>query len=110
MVDKIWTLAGEIEPTPTPTAAPTDTPEPAGFATDWRQRMYERLGENMPEWSGRYNPGLPTAKSWVRNTYGVTAITYEAGDSTSRETIRITARVAAEEMMSALMANMDKGP
>lgn len=82
---------------------PEDDPVPAGFAAEWRKRLASRLGEAMPDWSGQHNPGLPTAKSWVRNAYGVVAFTYEVGDATPRERIRQTAEAAAEEMMKLML-------
>lgn len=81
----------------------SDDPTPAGFGSAWRERMAARLDNEMPGWSGAHNPGLPTAKSWARRAYGVTAITYEVGDGTPRDAIRARARVAAEEMMTLLL-------
>ena len=76
---------------------------PAGFAAAWRERLGERLGYGMPDWSGDHNPGLPTSKSWVRKEYGIVAMTYEVGDNTPRDRIRQVARAAAEETMKLLL-------
>ena len=57
----------------------------------------------MPDWSGEHNPGLPTAKSWVRKQYGVVAMTYEVGDNTPHERARRVAVAAAEEMMKLML-------
>ena len=81
----------------------SDDPAPAGFSAAWRNRLRGRLGDDMPEWSGDHNPGLPTAKSWVRKEYGIVAITYEVGDNTPRDRIRRIARAAAEETMNLLL-------
>jgi len=81
----------------------TDDPAPAGFGPAWRERLGQRLGEDMPAWSGENNPGLPTAKSWVRRHYGVFAMTYEVGDNTPRDRIRRVALAAAEETMKLLL-------
>lgn len=81
----------------------SDRPAPAGFADAWRARLEQRLGEGTPDWSGDHNPGLPTAKSWVRRQYGVFAMTYEVGDRTPRDRIRRVARAAAEETMVTLL-------
>lgn len=81
----------------------TDRPTPAGFNQAWYQAINARLGDDTPPWSGQHNPGFPTAKSWARRVYGVSAITYEVGDRTPRAVIRYKARVAAEELMRALM-------
>jgi murein tripeptide amidase MpaA len=81
----------------------SDDPAPAGFAAAWRERLEQRLGADMPDWSGEHNPGLPTSKSWVRREYGVVAMTYEVGDNTSRNRIRRIAEAAAEETMKLLL-------
>jgi hypothetical protein len=88
----------------------SDDPEPAGFSAAWRARLAARLGDAMPGWSGQHNPGLPTAKSWVRKAYGVTAMTYEVADTTPRDRIRLTARAAAEEMMTLMLEIEDDAP
>jgi hypothetical protein len=74
-----------------------------GFAAAWRRELAKRLGDEMPTWSGEHNPGLPTAKSWVRKQYGVVAMTYEVGDNTPRDRIRRVAQAAAEETMKLLL-------
>jgi hypothetical protein len=89
---------------------PSDDPAPEGFAGAWLQRLDGRLGPDMPAWSGQHNPGLATAKSWVRKVYGIVALTYEVGDTTPRDDIRRTAEVAAEEMMKLMLEIEDPGP
>ncbi len=83
---------------------PSDNPTPIGFNQAWYQAIQARLGEDTPAWSGQNNPGLPTAKSWARRVYGVSALTYEVGDKTPRDVIRYKARVSAEELMRTLMS------
>lgn len=41
------------------------------------------------------NPGSATAKNWFHLTYNIPAYTYEVGDETNREAIRISARLMA---------------
>jgi len=82
---------------------PDDEPAPQGFVEAWRSNLSRRLGKGMPAWSGDHNPGLPTAKTWVRKHYGVVAMTYEVGDNTPRERIRGVAVAAAEEMMKLML-------
>jgi hypothetical protein len=82
----------------------SDNPTPSGFNQAWYQAVSARLGADTPAWSGQHNPGLPTAKSWARRVYGVSAITYEVGDQTPRDVIRHKARVSAEELMRTLMS------
>jgi hypothetical protein len=81
----------------------SDDPEPKGYSAAWLAALQSRLGDGMPDWSGENNPGLPTAKSWVRRKYGVLAMTYEVGDDTPRDRIRRVARAAAEETMKLLL-------
>lgn len=88
----------------------SDDPAPAGFAAAWRHRLERRLGDDMPAWSGEHNPGLPTSKSWVRQHYGVLAITYEVGDNTPRDHIRRVAVAAAEETMRLLLETEEATP
>jgi murein tripeptide amidase MpaA len=85
----------------------TDDAFPPGFAAAWRANLGSRLGDEMPAWSGDHNPGLPTARSWVRKQYGIVAITYEVGDRTAHERIRRVAAAAAEEMMKLMLAIED---
>jgi hypothetical protein len=83
---------------------PSDNPTPVGFNQAWYQAISARLGEETPAWSGQHNPGLPTAKSWARRVYGVSALTYEVGDRTPRDVIHHKAWVSAEELMRTLMS------
>lgn len=80
-----------------------DSPIPTGFNQAWYEAISSRLGNEAPAWSGQNNPGLPTAKSWARRLYGVSAITYEVGDRTARNLIQHKARVSAEELMRVLL-------
>lgn len=89
---------------------PADDPFPSGFAPAWRANLGRRLGSDMPDWSGEHNPGLPTAKSWVRKQYGVVAMTYEVGDNTPHERARRVAVAAAEEMMKLMLELGDFEP
>jgi predicted deacylase len=82
----------------------SDSPTPPDFNRAWYQAISARLREGAPAWSGQNNPGMPTAKSWARRVYGVSAITYEVGDRTPRDVIRHKARVAAEELMRVLLS------
>ena len=81
----------------------SDNPHPHGFTTAWKESLQERLGDDMPAWSGSHNPGLPTAKTWVRKIFDATAITYEVADTTPRPLIRKKAVAAAEEMMKLML-------
>jgi len=86
----------------------SDDPAPTGLAAAWRANLASRLGDDMPAWSGDHNPGLPTAKSWVRKQFGVVGVTYEVGDQTPRDRIRRVAQAAAEETMKLMLLLEDK--
>lgn len=81
----------------------SDSPTPIGFNQAWYEAISAELGEDTPAWSGQNNPGLPTAKSWARREYGVSAITYEVGDRTTRVQTEHKARVSARAMMRVLL-------
>ncbi len=84
---------------------PDDAPGArADFQGRWHAAINARRQAEDIERSAGYNSGKPTLKSWAHEAYGVPAITYEMGDATPRETIRATARIAAEEMMRLLLA------
>ena len=83
---------------------PSDSPTPIGFNRAWYAAVKAELQEDTPAWSGQHNPGLPTAKSWARREYGVSAVTYEVGDRTPRDLIRHKALVSAEQLMHVLLA------
>ncbi len=82
---------------------PSDSPTPAGFNQAWYEAIRAELREDTPAWSGQNNPGLPTAKSWARREYGVSAITYEVGDRTPRVQVEHQAHVSAQALMRVLL-------
>lgn len=84
---------------------PDDAPVArADFPGRWHAAINARRQAGDMERSAGHNPGKPTLKSWAHEAYGVPAITYEMGDATSRDVIRNTARIAAEEMMRLMLA------
>ena len=86
---------------------PSDKPTPSGFNQAWYEAIKNRLGDETPAWSGQHNLGMPTSKSWARREFGISAITYEAGDRTPRDLIRHKAEVSAEELMRILLSIED---
>ncbi len=76
---------------------------PAGFTEDWMTAIQGRFPKYGVNQKASYNNHRSNSKAWVAGTLGVTAITYEFGDETSRETIRDVATGAAEEMMRLLV-------
>ena len=81
---------------------------PPGFVRRW----LERLDARLPDYQVRIEPtsgaGRPTAQRWGHRELGIAAVTYEFGDHTDRDLIRRTARAAAEEAMTLLLATLDE--
>lgn len=76
---------------------------PAGFTEDWLSAIQGRFPKYDVNQKASHNAHRSNSKAWVAGTLGVTAITYEFGDETDRETIRDVATGAAEEMMRLLV-------
>ncbi len=76
---------------------------PAGFTGNWLSAIQNRFPEYRVNDDDTHNEHRSTSKAWVASTLGVTAITYEFGDETDRETIRKVATGSAEEMMRLLL-------
>ena len=79
-----------------------DPIRPAGFYATWLGRLQERMPGYSVKRSPGHQAGLPTAKTWVYETYGVPAVTFEIGDDTPTG---LSARLAAEAAR-ALMETM----
>jgi len=73
------------------------------FTESWLNRGRGRLPEYVFERQGSHNLALPTSKTYIFETYGIPAITYEVGDETDRAEAIETARVLAQEMMLLLL-------
>ncbi|UTW45740.1 succinylglutamate desuccinylase/aspartoacylase family protein [bacterium SCSIO 12696] len=69
----------------------------------WLDKIIERLPEYPLVTGGSYDPSKYVSKNYIFKTFGVPAVTYEMGDHTDREVIRIKSVVAAEEMMKLLL-------
>ena len=76
---------------------------PHGFKDDWLAAIQNRFPNYRVIDDDDHNEHRTTSKAWVAETLGVTAITYEFGDETARDTIRCIAGGAAEEMMKLLL-------
>lgn len=76
---------------------------PAGFTEDWLSAIQGRFPTYGVNQKASHNAHRSNSKAWVAGTLGVTAITYEFGDETDRETIRSVSTGAAEEMMRLLV-------
>ena len=77
--------------------------DPPGYATNWLNAVRERL----PDFPFRHVPSKdyeqPNSKNYFFTSRGIPAITYEVGDDTDREAIRIAAVMFAEEMMRLML-------
>jgi len=82
-----------------------DPSRPAGFYGNWLGLLQERMPGYTVKRSPGHQAGLPTAKTWVYETYGVPAVTFEIGDETPRETSDRLATEAARAMMETLLAD-----
>ena len=81
---------------------PTSSPM---FARDWVEAVDARLDDEVYPFTreARHNSGRPISKNYMYDSYGISAITYEVGDATSRDAIDLSARVFAQEMMKLLL-------
>lgn len=76
---------------------------PAGFTQQWFDSIQDRFPGYNVNVDNNHNSHRSTSKAWVDRTLGVTAVTYEFGDETDRQTIQRVASGAAEEMMKLLL-------
>ncbi|MGD2131484.1 MAG: M14 family metallopeptidase [Maricaulaceae bacterium] len=73
------------------------------FPAAWIAAVDARVEGGGPPRNATHNPGLPTAKNWVYETYRAPAITFELGDATPIPRIEAIAEAAAEEAMRLLL-------
>ncbi len=74
------------------------------FIDDW----FEALEKNIENYKVNEKPGnsnKPVSKGWFLYGQNATGITYEIGDATPKEKIKIIGRVTAEQMMNILLNN-----
>ena len=72
------------------------------FIDDW----FIALEKNIPNYKvneAAGNSTKPVSKGWFLYGHNATGITYEIGDATPRETIKLIGRVTAEQMMNILL-------
>lgn len=74
-----------------------------GFTAEWLKRARAKLPGYEFNRQGSHNVDLPTSKTFIFETFGIPAITYELGDETDRTEIAETARIFAQEMMALLI-------
>jgi len=80
-----------------------DPVEPPFFERRWLARLQERMPDYHVNRKPGHQVGLPTAKTWVYEAYGVPSVTFELGDETPRELIATLAEQAARAMMETLL-------
>ena len=80
---------------------PTGSNSP-GFTVHWLDAIKLAIKDFKPNIKPSGNGG-DVSKSWFSRVMGAEAITYEVGDNTSREQLKLKGRVAAEEMMKLLL-------
>ncbi|MEX0300461.1 MAG: M14-type cytosolic carboxypeptidase [Kordiimonas sp.] len=85
------------------TQAEDEETKPRGYTKSWVERVKGRVSNYTFERAERPLTSLPTSKNYVYSTFGVPAITYEVGDETDRQALKIAATVFAEEMMEVLL-------
>ncbi len=84
---------------------------PEGFTEGWLSAMTARTQRDFSGYRVLAQPGhnaaLATSKNYMYATFGIPAITFELGDDTEREFIDQYAALAAEEMMTVLLASIE---
>jgi len=86
-----------------------DPIRPAGFYGHWLGLLQERMPGYAVKRSPGHQAGLPTAKTWVYETYGVPAVTFEIGDDTPTGLSTRLAVEAARAMMETLLESEKPG-
>jgi len=73
-----------------------------GFTVQWLDAVKLAIKGFKPNIKPSGNGG-DVSKSWFSRVMGAEAITYEVGDNTSRDQLKLKGKVAAEEMMKLLL-------
>ena len=84
-----------------PDELPTD---PVMFTSQWLANLQGRMPDYAVNPDPGHNANLPTSKTYVYQTYGVPAATFEIGDETDRDLINRIGREASRAMMETLLA------
>ena len=87
-----------------------ETTSPPMFARDWVAAVDARLEDEIYEFTREPRPMSERAisKNYMYENFGISAITFEVGDQTDRNAIKIAAEVFAEEMMRLLLLHEKK--
>ncbi|MDY7396819.1 M14 family metallopeptidase [Aureibaculum sp. 2210JD6-5] len=73
---------------------------------NFEEKWFTALEEKIPDYKvneASANSNRPTSKGWFLNGQNAVGITYEIGDDTPREFIKLKGKVSAEEMMKILI-------
>ena len=73
------------------TQMPEDKTTPDGFAVKWLEFVRDREHAKLPEYAPRPLTEQGTAKGYFFKTYAIPSITYEVGDESNPEDVRLTA-------------------
>jgi len=87
-----------------------DPIDPPDFYALWLGRLQERAPELAVKRKPGHQVGVPTAKTWVYETYGIPSVTFEIGDETPRETSDRLAAEAARALMETLSGEPSAPP
>lgn len=80
-------------------------PDETSITRPWIDSMNVRLPND--KWVEEpFDISSPIAKNWIFRTFGAEAITYEIGDESPRDYVRLKTKIAAEEMMRILLARV----
>mgnify|MGYP000168027075 CR=1 FL=1 len=80
-------------------------PDDVSITKLWIDNMKIRLPND--EWKIEpFDISSPISKNWIYRTFNAEAITYEVGDSVSKDYVKLKARIAAEEMMRILLTKI----
>lgn len=82
-------------------------PDESSITRLWIDNMNLRLPESPWE-EEPYDITSPIAKNWIYRTFGAEAITYEIGDETPRNFVKLKSIIAAEEMMKILLSRVNR--
>lgn len=77
-------------------------PKSTSITQKWIKGMNNRLPND--KWTVEpFDISSPIAKNWIYKTFDAEAMTYEVGDDTPRDYVRLKSKVAAETLMSILL-------
>jgi hypothetical protein len=79
------------------------------FKDEWLEEIDNRIPDYKPNESCSEVEGSVFSNNWFYQQFNAIGITYEIGDNTPRDFIKLKASVAAEVMMELLLKQKEKG-